>query len=219
MPEIIPALLVKSEQEFEHRLRQIENVCQTVQVDVLDGSLFGNISWHDARSVGALRTSVVYELHLMVENPLPIAAAWHALVPNLKRVIFHAEIARPHGLILEQLQEVMHLEAGLALNPETPIEAVHHLLYRLDQLTLLGVHPGFSGTAYLGEMVTEKVRQAHALRPDLPLSLDGGLTSELLPELLAAGVSRFAAASLIFKTPDPAARLIELQETISTMVK
>ena len=76
MIEIIPSLLVESRDEFERRLRLVEHDCEMVHVDILDGSLFGNTNWFDAKQVGALRTPVVFELHLMVENPLPIIAAW-----------------------------------------------------------------------------------------------------------------------------------------------
>jgi ribulose-phosphate 3-epimerase len=216
MIEIIPALLVQSHQEFERRLRLVENDCRTVQVDVLDGSLFGNVSWYDARAVGALRTPVAFELHLMVENPLPIIAAWKANVPTFHRAIIHAEIKRPLGTILEHLQEVLKLEAGLAINPETPLEEVHHVLYRLHSLTFLGVHPGFSGQPFLGEMVLQKIREVRARFPALSLEIDGGVTEELLPSFQAAGIDRLCAGSLLFNSPDPRAELTRLQKLVFT---
>ena len=88
--EILPSLLVESAAEFERCLRLVEHDCETVHVDILDGSMFGNTSWHDVRAIAAMRTNVKYELHLMVENPLPIIEAWHEHVKSTVRAIIHA---------------------------------------------------------------------------------------------------------------------------------
>lgn len=215
--EIIPALLVHSHDEFERKLRQVEDYCDTVQVDILDGSLFPNTTWYDARSVGALRTKVKYELHLMVANPLPIVAEWKKHVPNLRRAVVHAEMPRPVGAVLEHLKTFEKLEAGIAINPETPLEEVHHALFQADQLTFLGVHPGFSGQPFMAEMVMDKIRQAKTDYPHLALQVDGGVTDELIPSLIQAGISRLCAASLIFNSPNPTNRLKELQKLVSTL--
>lgn len=218
MAEIIPAFLVHSHDEFERKLRQVEDYCQTIQVDILDGSLFPNTTWYDARSVGAMRTKVEYELHLMVNNPLPIIEEWQKHVGNLKRVILHAEMNRPVGAVLEHVKTFNHLEVGIAINPETPLSEVHHTLFQADQLTFLGVHPGFSGQEFMAELVFPKIEAAKQDYPNLTLQVDGGVTEKLIPELLNLGVSRLAAASLIFKASDPAVKLQELQQLISTTV-
>ena len=72
MSQIVPALLVKSEKEFETNLRVVENDCTLIQVDVLDGTLFPNTSWYDPRAIGTLKMTVQIEGHFMVENPIPI---------------------------------------------------------------------------------------------------------------------------------------------------
>lgn len=216
MVEIIPAFLVHSHDEFERKLRLVEDHCQTVQVDILDGTLFPNTTWYDARSVGAMRTKIKYELHLMVANPLPIIEAWQKHVPNLHRVVVHAEIPRPVGAVLDHVKTFNHLETGVAVNPETPLEEVHHVLFHVDQLTFLGVHPGFSGQDFMAEMVMGKIKLAKEQYPDLILQVDGGVKDELVVPLVKAGVTRLAAASLIFNAPDPVAKLKELQTAIST---
>jgi len=70
--EIVPAILVDSQAEFEKRLKLVENEVETVQIDILDGSKFDSTSWFDAEAVGTHKTPVQFELHLMVENPLPM---------------------------------------------------------------------------------------------------------------------------------------------------
>ena len=100
--EIIPTLLVQSENEFERRLRLVEHDVTTVQIDVLDGTMFDAMSYHDARAIGAMRTDVAFELHLMIENPLAVVEAWKNHVPTLKRAIFHAELDRSHEPIIKR---------------------------------------------------------------------------------------------------------------------
>lgn len=212
MIEIIPSLLVESAAEFERRLRLVERGCDTVHVDILDGSMFGHTSWHDARAVAAMRTGVTYELHLMVENPLPIIEAWHEHVKNTRRAIVHAEITRPFGTVLEHVREFLGLEGGVAINPETPLEDVENVIHKVEQLLVMGVHPGQSGRPFEGAYILEKVRAARNHRANLAIEIDGGVTADLLPSLVDAGATRVCAASAIFSAPDPSAALKSLQK-------
>ena len=120
MIHIVPAFLVESEKEFERNLRLVENDCSLIQVDVLDGSLFPNTCWFDAERIGNLKTNVEMELHLMVENPLPIIEAWKKYVPTFKRAIVHTEMHRPSGVVTGFIKDDLKLEVGIALNPESP---------------------------------------------------------------------------------------------------
>lgn len=210
--EIIPSILVESHQEFERRLRLVEGGCETVHVDILDGSLFPETNWFDAKAVGALRTNVKYEIHLMVENPLPIITEWQRHVSGLVRAIVHAEMHRPIGAVVSQIRDLMKLEAGIAVNPETPLLAIHEMLHIIDQLTVMGVHPGSSGQTFLGEEILETIREARAHRADLPIELDGGAREDLFPALKEAGVTHVCAASAIFGAKDPKAALAHLRQ-------
>lgn len=211
MIEIIPAILAQSKQEFEQKLRQVESLCSLVQVDILDGSMYEHTSWFDAKHVGALETPVQFELHLMVENPLPIIGEWKKFVPGVKRVIVHHELDRPVGTILSHVKDYLHLETAIAFNPETPIEEAQTLLPHVDQATVMGVHPGSSGRPFEGEYILEKIRQLKRLYPQVAIEIDGGVTETLIPPLLQAGASRFAVASLIFGSKDPSQELSRLQ--------
>lgn len=213
MTEIIPSILVDSHQEFERRLRLVEGGCETVHVDILDGSLFPAMSWADAKSIGAMRTKVKYEIHLMVENPLPIVTEWQRHVSGLIRAIVHAEMHRPVGAVIAHIRDLMKLEAGIAVNPETPLQSIHELLHIIDQLTVMGVHPGASGQEFLGEEILETIREARSHRADLPIEIDGGAREDLFPSLKKAGVTRVCAASAIFGSKDPKAALAHLRQT------
>lgn len=216
MIELIPSVLVTSREEFETKLRQVEHECKTIHVDILDGSLFPNTTWFDARSVGNMRTDVQYEIHLMVENPLPIVEAWKRHVAQLVRAIVHAEMHRPLGVILNHLIDDWQLETGVAINPETPLHEIEGVLHQIHQLTIMGVHPGSSGQPFEGDYILEKILQAHRHRPELPIEIDGGVTTENIKSLAEAGATRICAASLLFGAEHPSLKLKELQETLST---
>jgi ribulose-phosphate 3-epimerase len=216
MIEIIPSILVTSREEFERRLRLVENGCTTVHVDILDGSLFPQRSWYDAAEVAGMATEVEYELHLMVNEPLPIVKAWADTVPNVRRAIVHAEMSEPLGETLKGIRG-RNLQAAVAINPETPLERVSVALRDASQLTVMGVHPGASGQAFLGDEILEKIRTAAQFLPDLPIEIDGGVTAELLEPLARAGITRVCAASLLFSSTDPAQALRMLRERVSTL--
>lgn len=207
MATIVPALLVESQGEFEHKLRLVEGVVDLIQVDVLDGSLFSNTCWYDPERIGALQTHVKMELHMMVENPLPIIEAWQKYVPTFCRAIVHAEAHRPTGTITGYIKDDLGLEVGVAINPETPLKEIESIIHLVDQLTVLGVHPGKSGQTFEGDYILEKIQHTKRHRPDLIVEIDGGVTDDLLETLVKAGTDRICAASLIFNDPDPTKKL------------
>lgn len=216
-PEIIPSLLVDGKETFEQRLRLVENHVKTVAVDILDGSTYQVTNWFNAEAISAMQTPVQFVLHLMVENPLPIIARWMSLVPNTVRAIIHAESDRPLAAIVQQIRQTYKIEAGLALNPETPLNEIHHVLHEVDEILVMGVRPGHSGQIFGGEMILEKTRQLHGHVPEIPLAVDGGVQKENIRDLLSAGISRFHVTSAIFETEDPIKSLKELQTMVGML--
>lgn len=217
MKQIVPAFLVDSEQQFNKQLRLIENDCELIQVDVLDGSLFPNISWFDPIVIGQFLTKVKMELHLMVENPIPIIEAWQKHVPTFKRAIVSAEMHRPDGSVTSYIKDILGLEVGIAINPETPLKEIEEVLHMIDQLTIMGVHPGRMGQSFEGDAILDKIKQAKHHRPELIIEIDGGVTEELIPKLIAAGVDRIVSGSLIFKSENPTKELQRLNQIVETI--
>jgi ribulose-phosphate 3-epimerase len=224
MAQIVPAFLVESKKEFEKNLRLVENDCNLIQVDILDGTLFPNTNWFDAERVGSLKTDVEMELHLMVENPIPIIEQWQTHVPTLKRAIVHAEIHRPLGAVIDHIQHNLKLEAGIAINPETPLSAIESVLHVINQLTIMSVHPGSQGQSF-GDMnhtsgpeaIFEKIKQARRHQKNLSIEIDGGITKDLLKPLILAGVNLFGMGSFIFKSKNPTTTLRELNTYINQL--
>ena len=216
MIEIIPSILVDSKDRFEEKLRLVEKDAATVHVDILDNSLFPHATWFDAKEVAAMRSSVDFELHLMVENPIPIVEEWKQYVHGLRRAIVTAEMERPTGTVVGHIRDHLHLEAGVAINPATPLHEIEEVLHTIDALTVMGVHPGSSGQEFEGDYILRKIEQAKKHRPDVPIEIDGGVTQDLLESLVQAGATRICTASLIFNSKDPTAALTKLKNQVST---
>lgn len=214
MTQIVPAFLVESEQQFEKQLRAIENDCSLIQIDILDGTLFPNISWFDPVAIGQLSTNVEMELHLMVENPIPIIEAFQKHVPNMKRAIVSAEMHRPIGAVTSYIKDILGLEVGVAVSPETPLKEIEEVLHSIDQLTVMGVHPGSMGQTFEGEIILDKIKQAKHHRPDLHIEVDGGVTEALIPTLMSAGADRIISGSGIFHSEHPSKTLKHLQSIL-----
>lgn len=221
MLEIVPSLLVEDEETFKQQLGLVQDDCDTIQLDILDDTIFHNTTWFDAKAIGAMQIKQDLELHLMVENPIPIIETFQQHVPALKRVIIHAEIERPIGTVVGYIKEHTKLEVGVAINPETPIRAIEEVIHDIDQLTIMSVHPGFSGQAFgdekhigNGEAIFTKIDHALKHRPDIVIEIDGGITDELIEPLVRTGVQRICAASLIFKNENPTRKLKELNKSL-----
>lgn len=204
MPTIIPAVLVQSEEEFKTKISngELKKLAPLWQVDVLDGSMYGKNSWFDAAAAAKYNLLPDIELHLMIQNPLPVVKAWHKHVPTLKRAVIHAEIDRPLGAVMDEIDK-MHLQTGIALNPETPIEDFRHEIERADHLLIMGVHPGASGQAFLGETILKKIAQAKRLFPKKTVSVDGGVTKENAALIKEAGADQLCSASAIWEENHP----------------
>ncbi len=224
MIEFIPALLVESADEFEKNLRAVEKDCRLIQVDVLDGTLFPNTTWYDPKTIGAFKTDVEMEVHLMVENPIPIVESFKQHVPTFVRAIVSAEMHRPLGAVVGHIKDILGLNVGVAINPETPLHEIEEILHMIDQLTIMGVHPGYQGQKFGDELhmdnpdtIFEKIKQARNHRADLTIEIDGGVTDELVAPLIKAGVKRICVGSLIFRSSNPSDKLKELCATSSLL--
>ncbi len=173
-----------------------------IHVDVMDGHFVPNITLGTA-TVAAVRraTHRLVDVHLMVERPEPLLEAFAQA--GADSITVHVE-ATPH--IHRALQRIRSLgcKVGVALNPGTPAEAVFPVLHLVDVVLVMSVNPGFSGQAFLPEVLPKAQqlrRQLDAVNPQALIQMDGGINAQTLPQAQAAGVDVFVAASAIFRHP------------------
>jgi ribulose-phosphate 3-epimerase len=169
-----------------------------VHLDVMDGHFVPNISFGPS-VIKAIRgrTDKPFDCHLM------IAPADHYLAAfadaGCDSITVHAE-AGPH--LDRSLQAIKDLgkRAGVALNPSTPETVIEYVLDRLDLILLMTVNPGFGGQAFIAPVV-DKVKRVKAMIGSRPIDIeiDGGVTPETAPLVVAAGATALVAGSAVFK--------------------
>lgn len=142
------------------------------------------------------------DVHLMVEPA-------DRIVPDFARagaslISFHPEASR-HVHRTIQLIKAEGCQAGLVINPATPLEVLDYVLEDLDMVLLMSVNPGFGGQAFIPSTL-DKLRQVRAridaIGKPIRLEIDGGVKPDNIGEIAAAGADTFVAGSAIFGKPD-----------------
>ncbi len=206
MAKIIPAILSDNLEVFTKQARSLANATDLAQIDVSDG-IFTPRKTLSAEEVKTVAVNLKYELHLMVKDPTRAIEEWYDL-PNIRSVVFHIESAKIPTAIIEHIKSY-GWQAGVALNPETPIEAVDAAAYGADKVLFLSVTPGAQGQEFQPAVI-EKIKAFKLKHPNVPVSVDGGIHEAQIKELSALGVEELVVGSEILSAPDPAKRLQEL---------
>lgn len=155
----------------------------------------------------------ILDVHLMVESPEHHFRAFAEA--GADSVTAHIEVVGDHVGEAAQAARQLGLGFGIAVNPETAVEDVVPAAEHVDLVLCMGVHPGYSGQAYIPE-TTERVRRLHELLPSgLPIQVDGGVGLKNVQELRDAGASLFVAGSSVFDGIDPPAAYRRLAELVA----
>ena len=179
-----------------------------LHLDVMDGQFVPPITFGDA-FIGALRplAKMPFEAHLMVETPERQFEAFAKA--GCQRITFHAE-ATVHVHRHAQALRAMGLQAGVAINPGTPVEAILPIVGEIDLALVMTVNPGYGGQAFL-PITLEKVRRLRAARPDLTIQVDGGIAPETIRAARDAGADLFVVGSYLAKADDLGAAVARLE--------
>jgi ribulose-phosphate 3-epimerase len=173
-----------------------------IHVDVMDGHFVPNITiGPDVVKALRRRAKKPLDVHLMISPVDPYLEAFAAA--GADHIIVHVE-AGPH--IHRSLQAVRALgkKAGVVLNPGTSESAIEHVIDLVDLILVMSVNPGFGGQKFIPDAV-EKIRRLRALAAGRPIDIevDGGITPETAPAVVAAGANVLVAGTAVFKGGNP----------------
>lgn len=204
IPLITPAILTDSLQTFTEQLQKVHNHFSSVQIDVMDGTLVDNKSFTERVQLNDIESEAYFELHLMVKDPITELSQWID-VANVSSVVFHVEADVDAEDCIRHIRK-HNWKAGIALNPETPIEKILPYAELVDEVLFMTVHPGQQGSAFVPE-VLEKIKTfKNQDKYGLTISVDGGINEQTIKSAVEAGAEKLYVGSAILKSEDVEAK-------------
>jgi len=197
MIKIVPAILVKTIEELNERLREVEPYVNRVQIDIMDGKFVPNVTIQP-EDMKDFKTNLLKEAHLMVEDNEKYVEDFLNL--GFDMIIVHYESCKDILGIVKKVKD-RGKKIALAINPPTPLSAIEDYLDNLDMVLIMTVNPGFSGQGFIPE-VLPKIRALRSIRKDFDIEVDGGIKLGTVRLTAEAGANIFASCSGIFKFED-----------------
>ncbi|MBF6602116.1 MAG: ribulose-phosphate 3-epimerase [Sphingorhabdus sp.] len=198
---IAPSILSADFARLGEEVRAIDEAgCDWVHVDVMDGHFVPNITIGPG-VVKALRphSEKPFDVHLMIS---PVDQFLEAFAEAGADIIsFHPE-AGPHPHRTVQTIHSLGKQAGLVLNPATPLEVLDYLINDLDLILVMSVNPGFGGQSFIDTQLRkiEAIRKRiDATGKDIRLEVDGGIDLNTAPKAIAAGADTLVAGTATFR--------------------
>jgi len=203
--KLAPSVLAGNLADLKNCLQLVEQSgCDYVHFDVMDGHFVPNLTYgaqliKDARA----HTSLPFDVHLMVTNPADYVAQLAGL--DIQILSFHIEAVRFAPRLIRLIRE-HGMRPSVALNPQTPLTNIEHVLPLVGNVLVMSVDPGFAGQDFI-EPVYSKIEGLSDYRDEhelvFTIQVDGGVNEGNADELAEIGVDIVVAGKAFFSCDDP----------------
>ena len=210
---IAPSMLSADFLHLEKDVEMVNSHADLFHLDVMDGSFVPNISFGFpiVEAIGK-KAAKPLDVHLMIVHPEKYVERF--VKAGADMISFHFEAA------LQQTDEVIDLihsfncKAGIAINPDCPVEKIFPFLGKLDFVLVMSVFAGFGGQKFIeGSLsrIASVKAELERLGRDIPIEVDGGISPDNASAVINAGASILVAGSSVFKASDPAAAIAAMR--------
>ena len=205
--QLAPSILSADFNRLGEQIQRVEKAeCRWLHIDIMDGMFVPSISF-GMPVVKSIRkeSSLYFDVHMMVKDPERYVEEFQSCGADM--ITVHAEACRDLAETVKKIHET-GADAGVAVNPDTPLSAVTDVMDQVEMILIMSVYPGFGGQKFMPSAL-DKLRwlKAEKDRRGLKflLEVDGGVDAATAPQCVAAGADVLVAGSAIFGAADPAA--------------
>jgi ribulose-phosphate 3-epimerase len=212
--DIAPSLLSADFSRLAEEIQTVERAgAGILHVDVMDGHFVPNITvgLPVVKAISEV-TSLPIDAHLMISEPGRYAAEFVKAGANMVSVHVEAD-AHLHRTVMSI--KSAGAQAGVVVNPATPLESLQEILEFVDYVLIMSVNPGFGGQKFITTALDKVRRLRHLIdQRGLPvrIEIDGGIDLNNIQQVVEAGAEIIVAGSAIFGAADPGAAVRELRE-------
>ena len=194
--------------DFLHLEKDVELVNRHADIfhlDVMDGIFVPNISYgFPIVEAIAKKAEKTLDAHLMIIKPENYVERFAKV--GVHMLSFHLNATENPGEVLSQIK-ALGMKAGLAINPDIPVESLFPYLAQCDYVLLMSVFAGFGGQKFIEETydrVAAVKKEIEAQGLDCQIQVDGGVSAANAQKLIECGAEILVAGSAVFKAEDPA---------------